>query len=122
MLFRSHHQLSMDTSTSDTSRIYQAGADVLACDGKSVFTMSHSNDSFPLDRAIDMLGDSYDLILVEGFKAADIDRAWLLRADEQNPPADIKNIIITLPFTDNRLPTLLPTLQTWLKEKHNLTF
>jgi molybdopterin-guanine dinucleotide biosynthesis protein MobB len=118
---KTHQPLSLDTSDTDTHRIYHAGGDVLACDGKSVFTRSHSDDSFSLDQAVNMLGDSYDIILVEGFKAADIDRLWLLRPEEQCAPTDIKNIVLTLPFTDHRLTTLLPILQSWLKQKHAIT-
>jgi len=116
-----HHPLSLDTIGSDTHRIYQSGGDVLACDGKSVFTRSHSGDSLSLDQAVNMLGDNYDLILVEGFKTADIDRLWLLRPEEQLAPTDIKNIIVSLPFTNHRLTTLLPTLRSWLNEKHSIT-
>jgi molybdopterin-guanine dinucleotide biosynthesis adapter protein len=118
---KTHHPLSLDTIGSDTHRIYQAGGDVLACDGESVFTRSHSDDSFSLGQAIDVLGDSYDLILVEGFKASDIDRVWLLRPEEQLAPTDIKNIIVSLPFTDDRLAWLLPVLQSWLKKKYGIT-
>jgi len=118
---KTHQPLSVDTFDTDTGRIYQAGGDVLACDGESVFTRLHSDDSFSLGQAIDVLGGGYDLILVEGFKSSDIDRVWLLRSEEQDAPADIKNVILTLPFTNHRLARLLPVLQSWLKEKYGIT-
>jgi len=114
-----HHNepVQIDQPGSDTDRFYRTGAAVLGYDGQMVFIKSHQKQPFSVDDAIARIGGDYDLVLIEGFKHSDIDKIWLLRPDESEPPSAITNIIATLKWNDNRLEQALAVLGPWLKKQ-----
>lgn len=106
-----------DAAGTDTYRLYQAGADVLGCDRQSVYLKRRQNQSFSLEAALALLGNQYDLVLVEGFKQSGIEKLWLLRAGDAAPPDNIDNIIAVLDWADDprqRLKRALALLQSHL--------
>ena len=106
-----HEAVQTDQPGRDTYRFYQAGADVLGYDGQSVFIKRHQSEELGLDDLLVLLGGDYDLILIEGFKHADIDRIWLLGQGETTAPQEIGNIIGLLVWTDDPAQRLAPTLK-----------
>ena len=99
-----------DQPGTDTWRFYQAGADVVAWDGESVFTRTRPQEPFSLDLALARLDEGYDLVLVEGFKDSSIDKIWLLRPGSEQSEQAISNIIEILPWCDDRLEQALMAL------------
>ena len=110
-----HETVQNDQPGTDTFRFFQAGAAVLSYDGQSIFYKAPQKETFPVEQALDFLGDSYDLILVEGFKNSNIPKVWLLRSTESKPPKTVSNIIKVLPWNNDRLNTAMMILRRWCK-------
>jgi len=109
--------MNIDSPQSDTGRFFQAGAAVLGYDGQAIFTRSHQQNAFSLEKAINQLGEDFDLVLIEGFKSSTIDKIWLLREGEDHPPENISNIIAVLAWSENRLEQGLRAVRQWLKSE-----
>ena len=107
-----------DRPGSDTYRFYQAGADVLGYDGQSVFLKRRLGESLSLETALDSLGGGYDVVLVEGFKRAKMDKLWLLQAGQAGVATDdIMGIIGVLSWHDDvgeRLAEAISMVRRWL--------
>jgi len=114
-----HEPVNIDEGGGDTCRVYQAGADVLGFDGQCVFTKAHVEGAFALEQAEQYLSGRYDLILAEGFKSSDIEKIWLLREGEDQPPEGITNIIRVLAWSDDRLSAAVLVIKEWLKKSFN---
>ena len=118
-VIKQHHEpIQNDLPGKDTFRFYQAGASVLSYDGQSIFFKSRRKEPFSPDHALEFLGNSYDLILAEGFKSYDFQKIWLLCPDETKPPQSVTNIIKVLPWDADRLNSALLVLQQWLSKHH----
>ncbi len=119
-VIKSHNEpVETDPPGTDTSRFYQAGADILGYDGQSVYLKRHQSQSLSLDEAWTLIGNQYDLILVEGYKQSQFDKIWLLREDETAPPENIPQIIAVLDWTsqpEERLKQALKLLQPRLEK------
>jgi molybdopterin-guanine dinucleotide biosynthesis protein B len=107
---RQNEPVQTDQPGADTFRFYQAGAAVLGWDGQSIFFKRHQEPPFSVNQALDILGNDFDLILIEGFKNSNLEKIWLLRKGEIAPPPEVTNIIAVLKWPDNRLEQVLAIL------------
>jgi len=90
------HGLEVDRPGKDTDRYYQAGAEVAAHDEHQRFTRTHLRVLADLDALVSRLGETCNLVLVEGHKASPIPKLWLIGEDEVEPPDDIEHLIGTV--------------------------
>lgn len=96
------HGLDVDRHGKDSDRLFRAGADVLVHDAREVLLRFHaSNLSLPL--AIQRLGGSYDLVLVEGHKDSPGPKVWLLGQGEASSSADVQDVVGVLRWDTDRV-------------------
>jgi len=107
--------LRLDAKGTDSTRIFEAGADVLACDERQTFTRSHGGVSLP--QALEKLGRGYDVILIEGHKSAPLPKIWLLREGEESPPPGLTELRACLKPGAERLDAALRILDAELKSR-----
>ena len=90
-----HHNepVEADTPGTDTYRFFQAGADVVGYDGRSLFMQRHQAKGFSLDQELALFRKKTDLVLVEGFKESAIPKIWLLREEESKAPVTVGNVL-----------------------------
>jgi molybdopterin-guanine dinucleotide biosynthesis protein MobB len=89
------HRMDVDKPGKDSDRLFRAGADVLVHDAHEGLLRIHAAD-LSLPQAIQRLGGSYDLVLVEGHKGSPSPKVWLLCEDEAAPPAGVQDIVRVL--------------------------
>jgi len=113
------HGLEVDRPGKDTDRFYQAGADVVAHDEQQRFARAHLTGPASLDDLAARLGETCDLVLVEGHKASPVPKVWLGGEDEAEPPDDIEHLIATvrpgLALVDEALETVLSQVEAFHK-------
>jgi molybdopterin-guanine dinucleotide biosynthesis protein MobB len=85
------HRIEADTPGKDSDRIFRAGADVLAAGPSESFVRVHA-DHMPLEECLQFLGGRYDLILVEGCRAAAIPKIWI--GPEPDDPGDMPGDVL----------------------------
>jgi len=100
---RTHHALQIDQPGKDTDRLFNAGADVGMESEEQHFMRRHPT---PLTARMPIIQDmlqTHDLVLVEGGKPLPIPKVWCARPGEPHPPADVENIVATLPWDSERI-------------------
>ncbi|MEL7561702.1 molybdopterin-guanine dinucleotide biosynthesis protein B [Dehalogenimonas sp. 4OHTPN] len=87
----------------DTERHLAAGAEatIAATPGALILTKPCSSEN-PLDEIARLLGDEYDIIIVEGFKNSGIPKFEIWRRDAGTPLEDIKSRVAVI--TDDEYP------------------
>lgn len=111
------HGIDVDRPGKDSDRLYRAGADVLLQGPGEQLLRLHGPQDSDLAAAIISLVEGYDLVLVEGHKAAPLRKVWLLGDNETAPPEDAENIAAVLDRDCDRLATILPMVQSYLTEQ-----
>ena len=102
------HSINIDTPGKDSYRFFEAGADVIVHDARQSCLRRHADSTQSLLTALSSLGNSYDLIIVEGHKATRLpNKIWLLSENENEPPEEIKNISYVLARDAHRTDELL---------------
>jgi molybdopterin-guanine dinucleotide biosynthesis protein MobB len=112
-----HHNepVEADIPGTDTHRFFQAGADVIGYDGRSLFLRRHQAEGFSLDQELALFGKKTDLVLVEGFKESAIPKIWLLREGETEAPATVEKVLAALDESEERLPKALEVIRECMK-------
>lgn len=91
------HGLDFDRPGKDTDRLFRAGADVLAREASQGFLRSGGDAAGPLAEELLRLAAGYDVILVEGYKAAPIPRKlWLRRNARDLAPPEVRPVALDL--------------------------
>lgn len=94
------HGLEVDRPGKDTARYFAAGAEVVAHDPHQWFARRHLTEAVDLDALAAHLGETCDLVLVEGHKASPVAKLWILEADETPVPAEARHVIAALRRSD----------------------
>lgn len=97
------HGIDVDRPGKDSDRFFRAGADVFLQGDESFFRLHH-DPGLDINSLLDLLQRSwnYDLILVEGHKLTPLPKVWLLNDEEEEAPANIDNVLISLPRDEKR--------------------
>ena len=102
------HGINIDTPGKDSYRFFEAGADVIVHDALQSCLRRHADSDQSLSTVLSSLGNSYDLIIVEGHKATKLpNKTWLLNENENEPPEEIKDISYVLARDANRTAAIL---------------
>ena len=111
------HGIDIDRPGKDSDRLFRAGADVFL-QGDEIFFRLHQDHVMDIDALLELLQRTwnYDLILVEGHKQTPLPKVWLLNAGEEEAPADIANVLISLPKDDRRLGKMKDFLKEYIIE------
>ena len=81
-----HHDLPLDTPGKDSHRLQAAGANPMLLCTTSGWASFHQTPTPSLDTLVAQLPNALDLILVEGFKQAEIPHIWVTQSQ---PPATL---------------------------------
>ncbi|NQU75764.1 MAG: molybdopterin-guanine dinucleotide biosynthesis protein MobB, partial [Planctomycetes bacterium] len=108
------HGPDADRPGKDSDRFFQAGADVLLQGQQEVFFRTHIADGDDWSAQLVALAERYDLVLVEGGKAAAWPKVWLAGPDEKGPPSDITQLQGILDRDSNRLEAVLSMIEGFL--------
>ena len=115
------HGIDRDVSGKDSDRLFQAGADVVVQGPAAALERrATSEDLLPLTSIVG-LATRYDLVLVEGYKAAPWQKCWLACAGEDGPPAGVENVAAVLPWDSDRVATLQSLLENALRRAQTQT-
>jgi molybdopterin-guanine dinucleotide biosynthesis protein B len=87
---RAGRALEVDAAGSDSARMFEAGADVLAYDKRQSFLRVRRTVS--LAAFLAEAGRGYDIVLAEGHKQEAFPKLWLLREGEAGPPKEVKGV------------------------------
>ncbi len=80
------HRIELDTEGKDSWRLRQAGADATLLMGRNQLAWFGPDDGGPsLEAAVAVLFDRVDVILVEGFRSADLPVVLVTRPDHHDP-------------------------------------
>jgi molybdopterin-guanine dinucleotide biosynthesis protein A len=96
------HGVELDRSGKDSDRLFRSGADVLLRGPNESAARWHPDAAPDLETALDELCAGHDLVLVEGHKRTPLDKLWLLREGETEPPAEVPAIRRVLPWNGER--------------------
>jgi molybdopterin-guanine dinucleotide biosynthesis protein MobB len=110
------HGVQLDTPGKDSDRLFKAGADVVLRGANESAVRWHPDRAPDLDQSLAQLAVSHDLVLVEGHKNTALQKLWLLREGETEPPAGITGIRKVLALDPERLPTTLDVISHVLDE------
>ena len=108
-----HHNepVESDIPGTDTYRFFQAGADVVGYDGRTLSLYRHQVEEFRLAEALALFGKKTDLVLVEGFKESALPKIWLLREGETEAPAVVEHVLAALDESNERLAKALAVIR-----------
>lgn len=115
------NDISLEDRQSDSFRLYHHGADSLLHD--STQGLIHQHHKHNLGMVLQMIPGYYDLILVEGHRAAPIPKLWLQSffSNRDDVVPDDPYILTTLEATPDREQLALQHLDNWLtKTWHKL--
>lgn len=116
--------LEVDTPGKDSHRLFEAGADVLVQGKTQGFVRRHAaggdgvaagGDGVAADLAD--LTRRYDLVLVEGRRAAPCEKIWLLGEGETDPPPDSGPVLDVLGRGGDRTEAAWRILDRWLTRR-----
>jgi molybdopterin-guanine dinucleotide biosynthesis protein A len=98
------HGLDVDRAGKDTSRFFDAGADVLARDATQCFARTRRGDKQDLPALVRAHACDYDVVLIEGHKSTPLPRKiWLRRHARDRAPASARPIDRDLGRDDARV-------------------
>ncbi len=111
-------QLNVDHPGKDSEKFFKTNADVMLYSRDETFFRVHKSvdDKFTSFQ-FQSLANEYDLILVEGHKKDPINKIWLSKEGEKDPPADVSNIIKVLSWSENRLDPSLEIITKFTKKQ-----
>ncbi len=115
------HGFAPGKADTDDARLRKLAPDVLVQSPAGALLNGQPTEQTDFSQAAAMLARRNDLVLVEGYKCAPIEKAWLADADNPQPPADVANVKLVLPPGDARAEALLTLLDGWLAEKSRQT-
>jgi molybdopterin-guanine dinucleotide biosynthesis protein MobB len=101
------HGLVAGPPQKDSERLRRAGADVVAIgpgEGHARWSSTAGGDPAPL---LAELERRYDLVLVEGFKRSATPKVWLSRPGEEGQPAEVRGVVATLAWGEERVAGFL---------------
>jgi molybdopterin-guanine dinucleotide biosynthesis protein MobB len=101
------HGVQIDREGKDSDRLFRAGANVLLRGSNESAARWHRDQGPDLDEAVNHLGRSHDLVLVEGHKRAPVPKLWLLGENDDAPPDDVSEVIDVLGFDHSRVARAL---------------
>ncbi len=111
------HGIDVDRPGKDSDRLFKAGANVLLAGPSEELERRHAHRD-DLGLIIRRLLTDNDLVLVEGHKATPLPKVWLASANEHNPPAQVREIIEVLPWSNqddhSRCRAFLALIDRWL--------
>jgi len=110
---RAGEALRLDRDGTDTARLFEAGADVLAFGPGECLLRRHG--AGPLAEALAELGGRYDVVLIEGHKAGPGPKLWLLGEGECAPPPGVRGVLACLGPGEGRLARALEVVSSLLK-------
>lgn len=111
------HGINIDKPGKDSDRFFQAGSDVLLQGPGQACLRTHCGKDKNLEYLLNGLVEQYDLILVEGHKSTPLQKIWLLSDDESDPPAEAKNVRLTLSRTADRQSALTDFLDDFVEQR-----
>jgi len=110
------HGLNVDKAGKDSDRFFRAGATVLAHDSEQLFLRRPALGENTLTRALDVLVQDHDLVLVEGHKQTPLPaKLWLADASGGGPPPEVGPTLASLGRGDNRLEVAWRLVTDWLQ-------
>ena len=101
------HGFTIDRPGKDSDRLFRAGAGVCLRGPEEVAWRLHPGPGTGLERSVDRLLASCDLVLVEGHKDTPLPKVWLEGPRSGGPPAETVNVVATLPWGPGRPERLL---------------
>jgi molybdopterin-guanine dinucleotide biosynthesis protein MobB len=96
------HGVELDRPGKDSDRLFAAGADVLLRGPNESAARWHPDAAPDLETALAELCACHDLVLIEGHKSTPVDKLWLLREGETEPPSGVVAIRRALPWNGKR--------------------
>ena len=111
------HGIQIDREGKDSDRLFRAGANILLRGSNESAARWHREDGPSLDQALDHLGPSHDLILVEGHKQTDLPKLRVPGENEADPPEGVTDVLEVLPRGDGRARIALNRITSFLDEK-----
>jgi len=110
------HGFAVDRPGKDSDRLFRAGADVcLRGPGEAAWRL-HDGPGTGLERSVDRLIASCDLVLVEGHKKTPFPKVWLEDREGAGPPAGTANVLETFGMMSGRTARLLEIIEDLLEE------
>jgi molybdopterin-guanine dinucleotide biosynthesis protein MobB len=110
------HGIRIDREGKDSDRLFRAGANVILRGPDETAARWHGNRGPDLDRALDDLGATHDLVLVEGHKQTALPKLWLLGEDDEAPPGDVTDVLEVLPRGDERSGRALEVIDRFVRD------
>jgi len=116
------HGLELDRPGTDSTRLWEAGADAVVLVGPDQMAVRERLDGGDLDDALARVGAGYDLVLVEGFKDTWLPRVVLQmrgrkRLDESGAIAVVDVGEVGLRPGDDRLKELVECVVAWIESE-----
>jgi molybdenum cofactor guanylyltransferase len=109
------HGPQVDRPGKDSDRLFGAGADVALLGSEEAFERHHRRRERGLAEVAAALLACHDLVLVEGHRATPLPKVWLASsADEEEPPAEVAEVLAVLPRGGDRTGSFLRVLDDWL--------
>jgi molybdopterin-guanine dinucleotide biosynthesis protein MobB len=96
------HGIRIDREGKDSDRLFRAGANVLLRGSNESAARWRCGEGPSLDQALDQLGSTHDIVLIEGHKQTTLPKLWLLGENEDSPPGDVTNVLEVLGRGDGR--------------------
>ena len=114
VLKHTDHEIDVDHPGKDSDRLFRAGADVFLKGSEEGLLRSREAAHVSLPASLSSLPLRYDLVLVEGHKKSPLPKLWLLDSTEDRAPAEVEEIVATLPRDSDRVGSFLSILDNWL--------
>jgi molybdopterin-guanine dinucleotide biosynthesis adapter protein len=101
------HTVDFDIHGTDTWRHIQAGSEaVVLSSADSIIMIKRTGAHKKVEDAISLLGENFDIVIVEGFKESDLPKIEVHRREKGIPLSGLKNLLAIA--TDERLDTPVP--------------
>lgn len=108
------HGVQVDPRGKDSDQLFEAGADVVLRGPGQSLVRSHDGEGAPLPSVVTALLRCYDVVLVEGHKNTPLPKVWVQDSDASEPPADVDDVRLVLPWGEDRAERLERLLNAWL--------
>ncbi len=110
------HGIQIDRAGRDSDRLFRSGATVLLQGADESALRWHGDDGPGLNRALNLLGSTHDVVLVEGHKRTALPKLWLLGRGDEAPPEGISDVLEILPWNHERTATALDRVTEFVAE------
>jgi molybdopterin-guanine dinucleotide biosynthesis protein MobB len=116
------HGIGLDPAAKDSARLFGVGIDVVVDAPDETLCRYHCGTGGDgLAGRLARLERRYDLVLVEGFKAAPLPRVWLLREGDPEVPAGVTGVLAVLSWGGERAAVFLELVRRQLSEAWSAT-